>query len=169
MWRQPLFLLYHRSEKFDLGELIEVFEMSNEDYRIGKAVSILFRYGQNFISRKLDHYNIGRGQSLLLITLKKKGGIRQEELACLLRIDKGTIAKSLKRLEEEGYIERKIDYDDKRANKVFLTQKAVDIMPAVEEAIHEWEEYLTSDFSDEDKKLAKHLLSEMAVKAHNIK
>jgi DNA-binding MarR family transcriptional regulator len=142
--------------------------MKNEDFSIGRSISILFRHGQSFVARKLEPCNIGRGQSLILLTLQRSGGVRQEDLACGLRIDKGSIAKSIKKLEDAGYVERKTDSGDKRAYKVSLTQKAVDLMPKVKEAIGIWEDRLTADFTEEEKAMMTHLLSKMAVKAYEL-
>jgi DNA-binding MarR family transcriptional regulator len=70
--------------------------------------------------------------------LFRNGGISQEVLSDYLKLDKGSIARSIKKLEDEAYVERRIDLDDKRAHKVFLTQKALDIIPVVQEAIQSW-------------------------------
>ncbi|HWQ77650.1 MAG TPA: MarR family transcriptional regulator [Anaerovoracaceae bacterium] len=141
---------------------------NNDDFTIGRSISILFRYGQSFLGRKLEAYNIGRGQHLILLTLLRNGGLRQEDLACGLKIDKGSIAKSIKKLEDAAYVERKTDSDDKRAYKVYLTQKAVDIMPKVKESIRIWEDHLTADFTEDEKTMMTHLLSKMAVKAYEL-
>ena len=140
----------------------------SENFTVGKYISIIFRYGQNYMNRKLEPYHIGRGQNMILFTLFKNGGIRQEDLACYLKIDKGSIAKSLKKLEDEGYIERRIDDEDKRAYKVYLTQKGIDIMPVLEEAARQWEDGLTADLSEEEKQKMKHLLNKMAMKAFEL-
>ena len=140
----------------------------SEDFTVGKYISIIFRYGQNYMSRKLEPYHIGRGQNMILFTLFKNGGIRQEDLSCYLKIDKGSIAKSLKKLEDEGYIERKIDYEDKRAYKVYLTHKGIGIMPALEKAARLWEDGLTADLSEDEKQKMKHLLNKMAIKAFEL-
>ena len=48
-----------------------------------------------------------------------KDGIKQEEMASSLNIDKGTTARAIKKLEEEGYIYRQKDKEDNRAQLVF--------------------------------------------------
>ena len=143
--------------------------MNNREHSIGRCVSILYRYGQSYVSKKLEHYNIGSGQHVMLLTLFRNGGISQEELADYLKVHKGSIAKAIKKLEDEGYVERSIDCDDKRAYKVFLTQKALDIIPKVQEAIRSWEDIITSDLSDSEKQIIEQSLYEMARKAYNIK
>lgn len=143
--------------------------MNGREHTIGKWISILYRYGQNYVGKKLERYNIGSGQYIILLTLFRNGGINQEDLSDYLKINKGCIAKSIKKLEDEGYIERSINLDDRRAYKVFLTQKGMDIIPSVQEALRSWEDIIISDLSDNEKQMIENLLSKMAEKAHKIK
>ena len=117
----------------------------------------------------MNDYNIGSGQYIILLTLFRNSGISQEELSDYLKIDKGSIAKSIKKLEDEAYIKRSIDSDDKRAYKIFLTQKALDIIPIVQEAIKSWEDIIVSDLSDSEKQMIEQLLYKMAKKAYEDK
>ncbi len=143
--------------------------MNNEERSIGRWISILYRYGQSYVSKRLERYNIGRGQYVILLALFRNNGVSQEELADHLKIDKGSITKSIKKLEDEAYIERSIDSDDKRAYKVFLTQKAFDIIPAVQETIKSWEDIIVSDLSESENQIIEQLLHKMARKAYYIK
>ncbi|NCA80145.1 MAG: MarR family transcriptional regulator [Sphingobacteriia bacterium] len=139
--------------------------MQSEEFSFGRCISILYRFGQGYVGKKLEEYNIGSGQYPLLLTLSRHNGISQEELAGYLKIDKGSIAKSVKKLEDDAYIKKSIDCDDKRAYKVFLTQKALDIMPLVEKAIKDWEGIIVSDLSDNEKQVMEQLLCKMASKS----
>ena len=143
--------------------------MDRGEHSLGKWISILYRYGQSYVSKKLEEYNIGCGQHVILLTLLRNGGISQEELAGHLKIDKGSIAKSIKKLEDEGYIEKMIDSDDKRAYKVFLTQKALDVMPQIQAALSSWEEIIVSDLSENEKQMVEQMMFKMAKKAYNVK
>lgn len=143
--------------------------MNGEKYSTGRWISILYRYGQSYVGRKLEDYNIGSGQYGILLNLHRKGGISQEELADYLKTDKGTIAKSVKKLEDEGYIERSPDSGDKRAYRVYLTQKAKDVIPVLQEAIGSWEDALVSGLSDSEKEIVGQLLYKMAKNACNKK
>lgn len=143
--------------------------MNKGEYTVGSWISILYRYGQNYVGRKLEKYNIGKGQHIILLTLYRNGGINQEMLSDHLRLDKGSIAKSIKKLEDEGYVERSTDAEDKRAYKVYLTQKGIGMIPKVREAIRGWEELIAEELSKEEKDLLEKLLNKMALKADKIK
>jgi DNA-binding MarR family transcriptional regulator len=143
--------------------------MKNNEHSIGRCLSILYRYGQNYVSKKLETYNIGSGQYVLLLTLFRNKGVSQEELSDHLKIDKATTAKAIKKLEEDGYIFRDIDSNDKRAYKVFLTQKGFEIIPIVQKAIKSWESILESGLTKNENDLIEQLLNRMAKNAYDFK
>jgi DNA-binding MarR family transcriptional regulator len=132
---------------------------------IGRQISILYRYGQSYISKKLEAYNIGSGQYIFLSALDRNDGISQEELSAYLKIDKATTAKAVKKLNEAGYICRDIDSSDKRAYKVFLTAKAIAVIPVIQEAVRSWENMVSSGLTKEEKQLMGELLHKMAQNA----
>ena len=140
-----------------------------EKNNIGRWILILYRYGNSYINRKLEHYNIGKGQHFILLTLFRNGGISQEALSSYLQLDKGSIAKSVKKLEDRAYIERSFDLIDKRVNKVSLTQKGLDIIPVIQEVIQSLGDILLSELSESEKQEVNHLLFKMARTVYNIK
>ncbi len=103
------------------------------------------------------------------MTLYLKGGINQEELSCYLKIDKGTTAKAIRKLEDEGYLVRDIDLKDKRAYKISLTPKALEVIPVIQAAAKDWENIITSGLSKEESLLVEEVLYKMAEKAYYIK
>jgi DNA-binding MarR family transcriptional regulator len=139
--------------------------LNKNNHSITKWISILYRYGQNHISRQLSSYDIGSGQYIFLLALYKKDGISQEEVSDHLKIEKTTTAKAMKRLEKEGYIKRSIDSGDKRAYKVFLTQKALDIKPVIYNLIKNWAGILMTDLTGNEKETIYQLLEKMAKNA----
>ncbi len=59
----------------------------------------------------------------LLFCLSCEEGITQLELSRRAGLKPPTVSVALKHLEDEGYIVRKVDDDDKRAARVFLSEK----------------------------------------------
>lgn len=143
--------------------------MNGNDSSIGRWISILYRYRLNYLGKRLEPYNIGSGQHLFLMILSKNDGINQEELSSYLKIDKATTAKAIKKLEEEGYVIRRIDDIDKRAYRVFLTDKGRDVIPIIDEAVKDWEEFITEGFSEKERISVGALLGKMAQNACRIK
>ncbi|SDN53152.1 DNA-binding transcriptional regulator, MarR family [Paenibacillus sp. yr247] len=128
---------------------------------IPRWISLLYRYGQMYIGEHLKEYDIGRGQHIFLNALYKEDGLSQEELADYLKIDKGTTAKALKKLETKGYIARTVSEKDKRCNEVHLTEKALLIKDDVRKVLTDWRERLTFGLKEEEKQLALTILEKM--------
>ncbi len=97
----------------------------------GQYISAIYRHLQMIINAQLEPYNIGSGQYIFLMAIHRMKGVSQKRLSEELLIDKTTTAKAMLKLEEEGYIDRKIHPDDKRVNQLFLTEKGKHIMPVV--------------------------------------
>ncbi|MGL5378555.1 MarR family winged helix-turn-helix transcriptional regulator [Clostridium sp.] len=128
---------------------------------VGRYISQIQRKGTRYITCNLAPYGIGYGQFLFLIQLYRKDGIRQEELAENLNIDKGTTARALKKLEDEGFITRTTDKDDKRANRVNLTEKALSLRENVFSVARSWESKVTKNLNQEEKDTIMKLLDKI--------
>ena len=126
--------------------------------QIGKYISLLHRKGSIFINRELSNYGIGSGQFMFLLELYIQDGRNQEELSERLKIDKGTTARALKKLEEQGFITRLKDECDKRSNKIYLTQKAKDVQENVYDILDEWNKKLRESLSKEEEDIVEKLL-----------
>lgn len=117
---------------------------------IGRRISCIFRNSHNFFDELLEKFNIGRGQLHYFMYIVNKGnGLSQEELSHALEIDKATTARALKKLEENGYITRKSDEEDKRIKRVFLTKKGDEIQAEIKNSSEEWEKKLTKGIPEE--------------------
>ena len=125
---------------------------------IGKYISLLHRKGSIFINRELSNYGIGSGQFMFLLELYIQDGRNQEELSERLKIDKGTTARALKKLEEQGFITRLKDECDKRSNKIYLTQKAKDVQENVYDILDGWNKKLRESLSKEEEDIVEKLL-----------
>ncbi|MGL4912973.1 MAG: MarR family winged helix-turn-helix transcriptional regulator [Romboutsia sp.] len=124
--------------------------MKNNCKYIGKYISQLYRKGSSFISKELNELGIGSGQVMFLLELYRQDGRSQEELSEVLHIDKGTTARAIKKLEEEGFLVRKKDEMDKRAYKVSLTQKSKDLKQNIFNVMLNWEDNITSKLTEEE-------------------
>lgn len=87
---------------------------------------------------------------MFLIVLYKQDGINQEEISERLNIYKGTTARAIKKLEEAELIKRCRDEKDKRAYKVYLTDKAKDIKEEIFNILHQWDDELVRGITEEE-------------------
>ena len=136
-------------------------------FTLTRFISLIGRCSQKYFDRELSPINIRAGQIRILRALDLKDGINQEYIRLRSHLDKATIAKTIKPLIREGYIQRTKDQNDKRAYKIVLTDKGRKIMPALKQTIRSWTDILTAGFTDKEKHLADVLLARMAENACN--
>ncbi|WP_281889761.1 MarR family winged helix-turn-helix transcriptional regulator [Paenibacillus sp. YYML68] len=139
--------------------------MAEKKYTIPRWISLLYRYGQMYMGDRLEKYGIGRGQFMFLNALYWRDGLSQEELSEHLCIDKGTTARALKKLEEQGYIYREVRAEDRRYYSVYLTPRAMEIKDEVRAVIVSWRSVLTDGLSEEELEIALELLDRMGANA----
>jgi DNA-binding MarR family transcriptional regulator len=128
---------------------------------IGKFISQLYRKSRVFINREVAKYDISSGQLMYLMDLYVKDGKNQEEISETLKIDKGTTARAIKKLEEQDLITRVKDSEDKRSNKIYLTKKAKDIKPDVYNVFNDWNKKISESLTYEEEILLKNLLEKV--------
>ena len=137
--------------------------MEQEYHLIGKYNSILYRLSQAFISAELKEDAIGSGQYPFLLVLYQYDGISQEELSNRLIIDKGTTARAVSKLEAAGYVQRRSDPDDRRLNRVYLTQQGRDVRPKLYETLGKWSEVMLKDLSQDEQESLLHTLHKVVM------
>lgn len=76
--------------------------------------------------------------------------VMQESLVRHFYLDKSTIARTIKRLEDDGYVSRTIDTDNRRAYRLLLTEKGSHIAPEIIAIDREWERMILSCFQEKE-------------------
>lgn len=125
---------------------------------IAKYISEIQRMGNIFFLKELCHLGLGYGQFNFLMELYKEDGVRQEDLSLKLKIDKGTTARAIKKLKIEGFITKVPDEKDKRAYRIFLTEKGMDHKKDIYKVAKSWEKNLTKNLTIEEKEIILNLL-----------
>ena len=96
------------------------------------------------VKSKLEQYGINRGQPPVLFILKNHNGIPQKDIAEKLHITKATLTKIIQRMEKNDLIIKKIDPDDKRNTRIYLSDKALEIQKEIEHIYHEIEQKIVA-------------------------
>lgn len=122
---------------------------------IGKLVSMIARGHTIYLNQHLKDLDINASQLHLLFEISHENYINQEKIAKRCNINKGSVARSIKKLEEKKLIERKIDCENRRQNIISLTQKGRDILSKSSYLLNIWEEEVF-----DDKIIEKELLQE---------
>ena len=77
--------------------------------------------------RRASDLKLTRSQWSVLAHLLRSDGIQQRELAEQMDITAITLTGLLDRMEREGWVERRADPVDRRAKRIFLTQKVAPV------------------------------------------
>ncbi len=140
--------------------------MPGIDFRLDLMISILYRFRKCFMNRQLSEYGSAGIFPLLLLLVEQKEGLNQEQIADLLKVDKGAIARSVKKLEQEGYLRRHEAPEDKRAYEIYLEPKAIEMLPKIHDSIEAWDERILRGISEEDRRIFADCLQRMAQNAY---
>ncbi|MBC2853613.1 MarR family transcriptional regulator [Cetobacterium sp. 2G large] len=83
--------------------------------------------------------NLSKGQYLYLVRIYENPGIIQDKVASMLKVDRSTAAKSIKKLVEDGLIKKEKDENNKKELKLYCTEKGEKLYPFLQRE----EEYST--------------------------
>ncbi|MDF7801108.1 MarR family transcriptional regulator [Pontiellaceae bacterium B1224] len=110
----------------------------------------LVRDKNRLLARSLDVYSLGNGQFQILNEVVWNEGISQEGIVRIRKTDKSAVAKSVKRLIENGYIYKERDKNDGRAFCLYPTDKGRRMEPAIKELIQKMDRTLSRGLSAEE-------------------
>ncbi|CEG24148.1 putative HTH-type transcriptional regulator/GBAA_1941/BAS1801 [Planococcus massiliensis] len=99
------------------------------------------------VNEALKEFDLYSAQWSILFCIKQFGSMTQKEIWQYLNVEAPTITRTVARLEESGWVERK-EGADKRERIVFLSDRAKNTVPKIEKRILEVEERLLSLLSE---------------------
>lgn len=102
------------------------------------------------LERQLNRTGVYRGQHQLLMFISDNPKISQKEIARLCYVSAATVAVSLKKLEQGGYIRRVVDKQDNRYNQIYITEKGSAVVEKSLIIFRETERRMFSGFSREE-------------------
>ena len=72
-----------------------------------REIGIIARALDSIANIEFRDIELARGQYLYLVRIAENPGIIQEELSELLKVDRSTVARSVKKLEAKGLVQQK--------------------------------------------------------------
>ncbi|MBR0405845.1 MAG: MarR family transcriptional regulator [Eggerthellaceae bacterium] len=112
-------------------------------------VSIIVRKMRVIAEASLDKYDIGFPEQLVIMYLSAYGESNQTAIAETLEIDKGSIAKTVSKLEAKGLVNRMENPQNRREKSVVLTPAADGILSDMHAAHKKLDETLFAGLTDE--------------------
>ncbi len=124
-----------------------------EEDTIHKLHQIVHKKLIKYIRWELEPYDFNRGEFPMLFKLIKKGdGKTQKEICKGLHVSKSTTSKIIHRLVDKGYLRREPDPEDKRAVRIYLTDKKEEVEDLIKEIDRNAENKMLKGFEGEEKR-----------------
>ena len=111
--------------------------------------------------KRLSPYGLTPIQYLILEALWHEEGVSAGDIGKKLVFDGATLSGVLDRMVERWWIHKEIDHDDKRALRIYLSEKAMELKSELKEKRYESNEEILSTLSLEEKVLLKRLLRDV--------
>lgn len=123
----------------------------NQDFsKIGRSVSIIERLMKMYYERGLADFEIGWGQQFFLEAIYDNPGTTPQYLAQHIHVDKATITKAIKYLQQINYITVEADETDRRVKHLHITPAAVAAVHQIKKLHHRFFMDLTEGMLEED-------------------
>ena len=153
---------------FNRHILVQSYPNPLDGIPLGAAISIVSRGRFIFLNNHLKPLGLSAGQFPVLMLLAKEQNITQDTLVRHYHLDKGTIARTVKKLESAGFIRRIVDPVNRRAVRLFLTPKGEQVIPSLRDINSAWEIAVYSGISRVDQDILYTLLCRTAWNSHTI-
>ncbi|MBL4997133.1 MarR family transcriptional regulator [Enterococcus xinjiangensis] len=96
-----------------------------------RDIGMIARALDSISNIEFKEVDLTRGQYLYLVRICENPGIIQEKLAEMIKVDRTTTARAIKKLESNGMIERLEDKENKKIKKLYPTKKGAEIYPFI--------------------------------------
>jgi DNA-binding MarR family transcriptional regulator len=96
-----------------------------------REIGMIARALDSISNIEFKECDLTKGQYLYIVRICENPGIIQEKLAEMIKVDRTTAARAIKRLEMNGFIEKKDDEHNKKIKKLYPTEKGKSVYPFI--------------------------------------
>lgn len=107
-----------------------------------------------YLNSHIKDMNLGH-EMRYIMAIFDNPGISQDDLVNMFGQSKATVAKSLKKLEDDGYIKREVNPENRRKYMLNTTSKADYLVPKIRKISKDWEKEV--GITDDDYELKKRI------------
>jgi DNA-binding MarR family transcriptional regulator len=136
--------------------------MKELECKVLRFIGTLARTINSKADLKFKQFNLQKGQYMFLTRVCENPGINFVDLSNMIKVDKTTTTKAVKKLIDIGYLNKQQDESDKREYKLTPTKKALEIYEFIIEEESKKLEISFKGFSEEDKQMATELIKRMS-------
>lgn len=123
-----------------------------------KSISILYRKSHIWLNNTCASYELSAAQAVVILIVCDFQILTQDDITKRLSLDKSVIAKTVNKLEEQGFLIRTTNARDKRTYDISPTQKAWEVYPFIKEQVEASFQHMTTGMTPEEQKEFKRLL-----------
>ncbi|MDQ0926383.1 DNA-binding MarR family transcriptional regulator [Bacillus atrophaeus] len=123
-----------------------------------REVGMIARALDSISNIEFKEYSLTKGQYLYLVRICENSGIIQEKLAEMIKVDRTTAARAIKKLEMNGFIEKVDDEHNKKIKKLFPTEKGKNVFPVIKRENDHSNSVALAGFSEGEAETILHLL-----------
>lgn len=131
----------------------KIKNMNDMSYYLNCYILILNKAHQTFINPYLKENNVSYNQYELILHIYRDEGSIQGKIASACGTDKCGASRSLRILEDKKLITKKIDENNRRSYKLFLTEEGKKVVEDIIEKEVQWENYICRQMNIEKEKL----------------
>jgi DNA-binding MarR family transcriptional regulator len=96
-----------------------------------REIGMIARALDSISNIEFKEYDLTKGQYLYLVRICENPGIIQEKLAEMIKVDRTTASRSIRKLEINGFIEKRDDIHNQKINKLYPTDKGKNVYPYI--------------------------------------
>ena len=126
-----------------------------------REIGMIARALDSIANIEFKEYDLTRGQYLYLIRICENPGIIQEKLADMIKVDRTTVSRAIKKLEANGFIEKRVDSTNRKIKHIFPTEKGNEISPNISRENEHSERVALQGLSEDESALLLGLLQKV--------
>lgn len=115
-----------------------------------REIGMIARALDSIANIEFKEYDLTRGQYLYLIRICENPGIIQEKLAEMIKVDRTTASRAIKKLEANGFIEKRADAANRKIKRIFTTEKGKAVSPNISRENEHSERVALQGLSEEE-------------------
>ncbi|OFX80370.1 MAG: hypothetical protein A2X17_00285 [Bacteroidetes bacterium GWF2_41_61] len=103
--------------------------------QVGVYLNLVHNQFKQYLNKIFHNrgFNLTPEQYLVIDTLWDEGVLSQQQIADIIIKDKNSVTKLIDALEKKGLVQRRTDEQDRRLNKIHLTEEALNIKDVITE------------------------------------
>lgn len=131
--------------------------------KIDKRFALFFKLQKKEIKKRFDKVGLYPGQPMMLRLIGNNPGTTQSFVAESLHITPASVAISTKRLEKQGYIVKRCDENNLRANMLYLTKEGKEVVSYIDREFEHIMKLVYKDIGEEEGLVLIRLLNKLLI------